>query len=114
MWIKDSVDIEVARNTTTPIGFQLWDEVSQLPLDITGFSFTCSIALADGEKAIISHNVDISDAENGEFNIVFDGRSYQAVPGMKELSKATYQIIADDGDAPVTALRGAIFIVPGI
>jgi len=113
MWISDPVDIEIARNTTTPVGFQFWDEVANVPLDITDFSFACRVAKADGESAIVTHSVEIVDAANGEYDVVFDGRSY-GVAGSKERVTLSYQIIADNGSEPVTAQRGSIFLVPGI
>lgn len=114
MWMGEPIDIEVARNTTTPVGFQLWDQVENAPLDITDFNFTCLIATADGESAIAMHSVQISDAENGEYDIVFDGRKYP-VQGTKELVILSYQVLADDGSSePVTAQRGSIYLLPGI
>jgi hypothetical protein len=115
MWMSDPIDVEVARNATTPIGFQFWDEAADAPLDISGFTFSCKVATADGRSSIASHNVDVDDAINGEYNIVFDGRMYNAISGTQELTTASYQVLADDGSGqPVTAQRGSIYIVPGI
>lgn len=115
MWLRDPIDIEVSRNTATPIGFQFWDEAADAPLDITGFTFSCKISTADGKYALASHDVDIFNAENGEYDIVFDGRMYNSILGYQEIITASYQVIATDGsNIPVTAQRGSIYITPGI
>lgn len=113
MWMAEPINIEVARNTTTPLGFQFWDQVADAPLDISDYSFICRISINDGQNAIANHVVDVSDAASGEYNIVFDGRMYD-VTGAKERVILSYQVIADDGEAPVTAQRGSIFLVSGV
>lgn len=114
MWMSNPVDIEVARNTTTPIGFQFWDMTADAPLNISGFSFVCRVAGADGQSLIAIHSVDVINALIGQCDIIFDGRAYGELPGIKEFVKASYQVIANDGSNPVTAIRGSIFLVPGI
>jgi hypothetical protein len=114
MWMSDPIDIEVARNSTTPIGFQFWDEAADAPFDITGFTFSCKVSIADGKSAIAEHIVDVDDAANGFYNIIFDGRMYDAALGSQELCTASYQVLANDGSGIVTAQRGSIYIAPGI
>lgn len=115
MWMSDPINIEVARNATTPVGFQFWDMAADAPLDITGFTFTCKVASADGKGAVADHNVDVTSAIDGAYEIVFDGRMYGGVSGSQELALASYQVLADDGNGdPVTAQRGSIYILPGV
>ena len=112
MWLRDPLVIEVADNTVTPIGFQFWDEASDSPLDITGYTMTCNVASADGQSRTTSFPIEITDAENGECECLFDGAVFGVGRGERVF---TGQWIATDevGDS-VTAARLIILVNEGI
>lgn len=114
MWLRDPIPIEVARVAVTPIGLQFVDQTTCVPLNISGFTFTCKVAIADGLSSTVTHPVTVDDVTNGEISISFDGRMYNAA-GLQECVTLSYQVIAtDELNTPVVALRGPIYLVPGI
>lgn len=109
MWLREAILIEVADNTVTPIGLQFWDEAANAPLDITGWSFVCNIAQADGETKLASFAGEIADATTGEIDVTFDGR---LLIGNRTLSG---QLIAvDEVGESVTAARIILLVNEGI
>lgn len=113
MWLRDPLAIEVSRTATTPVGFQLWDDVTNSPLDITGYSMSCYISRIEGSIRVASHPVEITSYVAGEFNIVFDGAAYGVGP-MGEVDYA-YEVKANDASGQsVVVLRGPLVVVPGI
>lgn len=112
MWLRDPLVIEVADNTATPIGFQFWDEASDSPLDISDYTMACNVAPADGQSRIASFPVEITDAENGECECLFNGSAFGGGRGERVF---TGQWIATDasGDS-VTAARIIILVNEGI
>lgn len=113
MWLREPVPIEVSAVASTPIGFQLWDEDANEPLSITGMTVSCTVARVDGIGAQITHPVDVTEPSSGQFNIDFDGRIYPN-PGQNAVTYS-YQVKISDGQGySVIAMRGPIFLVPGI
>jgi hypothetical protein len=113
MWMRDPLAIEVSARATTPVGFQLWDDVAGAALDITGYTLSCAVSRIDGSGVVATHDVDITSFLNGEFDIVFDGRQYNYT-GMSEVN-FSFEVKADDGSGdPVVVMRGLIVLVPGI
>jgi len=115
MWLRNPIAVEVSRTATTPIGFQLWDQLSNAPMDITGYVFYCYVARNDGGAFIASFDPEITSAVDGEFDIVFDGRIFANLDGSQETILLSYQIKGDDGSGdPVIVMRGPLIIAPGI
>lgn len=113
MWLRDPLAIEVSRTAVTPVGFQLWDEPSNSPLDITGFTFSCNVSRIEGSARVASHPVDVTSYTNGEFEVIFDGSVYVGA-SMSEVDYA-YEVKATDGSGQsVIAMRGPLIVVPGI
>lgn len=109
MWLRDPLLIEIADNTSTPIGFEFWDEAANAPLDITEYKFVCNIAQADGVKKLASFVGKVTDAEAGHIDITFDGKT---LGGNRTLSG---QIIATDVlNESVTAARIVLLVNQGI
>lgn len=112
MWLRDPLVIEVADNTVTPIGFQFWDEAADEPLDIGSYVMACNVASADGQSRLASFPVEITDAENGECECLFDGSVFGGGRGERVF---TGQWIATAGaDYSVTAARLIIVVNEGI
>jgi hypothetical protein len=115
MWIGNPVDIEVARNTQTPIGLQFWDAEADIALNITGYIFTCNVALAEGSAPVTTFYCEVINAVSGMIDIVFNGPALSGLPGEQELVSLAYQVIAEDevGNS-VTAMHGTLLLIPGI
>lgn len=110
MWTPLDVPIEVSRNGITGIGLEIWDDVADAALDLTGMSFTCKVASALGEAPITTFATEVVDAIAGQVDVIFDGSQISA-SGTKEIVRFAYEIKSDGGD---TVLRGPLYLIPGI
>lgn len=110
MWTPLDVPIEVSRNGVTGIGLEIWDDVADSALDLTGMSFTCKVSNALGEAPIATFAAEVLDALAGQVDVVFDGAQI-AVAGTKEIVRLAYEIKSDGGD---TVVRGPLYLIPGI
>ena len=110
MWTPLDVPIEVSRNGVTGIGMELWDDVANAPLDISGLNFTCKVARALGEPEIASFPVEVIDASLGELDLIFDGSAI-GIAGSQEIIQLAYEVKTNGGD---TVLRGPLNLIPGI
>lgn len=110
MWTPLDVPIEVSRNGITGIGLEIWDEVANQPLDLTGISFYCRVGKALGEPSVAQFGVNVADALMGAIDITFDGSKLQ-VQGVKEIVRLAYEIKSSEGD---TVVRGPLYLIPGI
>lgn len=110
MWTPLDVPIEVSRNGVTGIGLELWDEVNDSPLDVTGLAFACKVARALGEEAIASFAVEAVDAASGQLDMSFNGPAIWAEGG-QEIVRLAYEVKSDQGD---TVIRGPLYLIPGI
>lgn len=116
MWIGDDVNAEVQRNAVLPMGVQIWDEVSNAPASLVGYTLSCDVALAKGEDAIpLAASVTMIDAVNGEFDLTFNGTQLTGVPGPKEAVNLAYEVMADAGAGiKLIIMRGVLRLLPGI
>lgn len=114
MWpTNDQLIIEVSRKTTVGLGFELWDEVSETPIDITGYSVKCEVSLTDGGELLETIQPEMSSPEKGQFSIVFDGRKYSDVPGEQDIVNLSYIVTAEsDADGPVQLIKSVIVLKP--
>lgn len=113
MWLRDDIPIEVSRVAYVPLGFQLIDDLTDLPIDITGMSVSCKVADADGSNAIASPEVIVQSSENGEFDIIFNGGDYISF-GEKETVNLSYQVMLSDSQISLIIVRGPLVLVPGV
>lgn len=111
MWTPVDIPIEVSRNGVTPLGFQFWDDVAGEPLDITGETVTCRVAMALGEAAIAFPSVTVVDAASGQFDITFNGSVFSEVGGTKEIVRLAYEVKIEE---VLTVMRGPLILIPGI
>lgn len=115
MWLREPLPIEVSRVASVPIGGQFWDEVANLALDITGYSFSGSVAPADGEPSVYSFPVEVTAPKAGMIDFKIDGTALAQSVGKKEQVVLSYQIKASDGQGnSVIAARGPLILTPGI
>lgn len=112
MWLRDPLVIEVADNTSTPIGLQFWDEAANAPLDLTGYTLSCNVASADGQSRLASFAVNITNAEQGECEIIFDGGVFGADRGGRIFSGQIKAL--DENLESVTAARLELIVNEGI
>lgn len=110
MWTPLDVPIEVSRNGATGIGLELWDEVANAPLDLTGMSFTCKVASALGETVVATFSVEVIDVIAGEIDVIFNGSTITSSGG-QEIVRMAYEVKSTDGD---TVVRGPLYLIPGI
>lgn len=110
MWTPLDVPIEVSRNGVTGIGLEIWDEVADAPLDVTGLTFTCKVARALGEPPVASFLVEVVDAVSGQLDIAFNGSAI-SVSGAQETVTLSYEVKSNQGD---TVIRGPLYLIPGI
>ena len=112
MWLRDPLVIEVVDNTVTALGFQFWDEVANGPLDVSGYSFACNIATADGQSRLVTISCPVTDAAAGEVDLAIDGEVFGEGRGERVFAG---QIIAtDEAGENVTAARIVLFVNEGI
>lgn len=112
MWTPMDIPIEVSRTGITPIGFKIYDEVSNEPLDISDDAFTCRIGRSLGGEWIGTFSVNVTDATGGEFDIVFNGMTLSPlVSGAQEVANLVYEVKSTSG---VTLMRGPLMLIPGI
>jgi len=115
MWLRDPLPIEVSRVAIVPIGGQFWDEVANAPMDISGYSFSMQIALADGMTVIYSPVVTVTDAILGMIDFTIDGASLSSVSGDQDTVNLSYQVKAIDFEGKsIVAIRGPLILTPGI
>lgn len=115
MWLREPLPIEVSRVASVPIGGQFWDDVANAPMDISGYSFSGSVARADGEPSIYNFPVTVSSAAAGMVDFKIDGSALAGQAGSKETVNLSYQIKANDGQGnSVIAVRGPLILTPGI
>lgn len=114
MWpTNDQLIVEVSRKATVGLGFELWDEVNQSPIDITGYSVRCEVSLTDGGDVLETIQPEMSSPKNGQFSIVFDGRKYNDVPGAQDIVNLSYIVTAEsDSDGPVQLIKSVIVLKP--
>ena len=114
MWLGEPVDFEVSRSASVSAGLQFFDDVSGEPLDLTGYTIVGKVAPAEGEASVYSPIVDISEPSQGWVDVTFDGAELDGIEGLKEKATAHYELIASVGGDDVVALRGSLFIIPGV
>jgi len=115
MWLREPLPIEVSRVANVPIGGQFWDEVANAPMDISGYSFSMQIALADGETAIYSPVVTVTDPISGMIDFTIDGSALSSVSGAQDIVTLSYQVKAIDfAGKSIIAIRGPLILTPGI
>lgn len=114
MWTPLDVPIEVSRNGTTPISLEIWDDIANEPVDLSGLALTCGVASALGESSLYSPACSVPDPVAGLVDINFDGSVLSAVPGAQETVRLAYEVKASDGQATVTVMRGPLLLIPGI
>ena len=114
MWLGEPVDVEVSRSASVLIGLQFFDDVSGEPLDLTGYTIAGKVAPAEGEASVYSPIVNISDPTQGWVDVTFDGAELDGIGGLKEKATAHYELVASSGGVDVIALRGSLFIIPGV
>lgn len=114
MWESaDYIAVSVKRNASVTLGFQVWDEVANAPLDISAYVITCKVAEADGKPAIVTINANNASPALGEFDLTFNGPDYD-VNGDQETVNLSLQIIATSSVETVTMASGRIELEPGI
>lgn len=114
MWESaDYLTVTVKRNASVTLGFQIWDEVADIPLDISPYTLTCKVATADGQTALATINANNVTASRGEFDLTFNGGDYD-VDGEQETVNLALQIIATSSIETVTVASGRIELEPGI
>lgn len=112
MWLRDPLVIEVADNTSTPIGLEFWDEAANAPLDLTGYTLSCNVASADGQSRLANLPVEIAAPTIGVCDLVIPGSIFGAGRGERFFGG---QIRATDGAGEgVTAARLIIVVTEGI
>jgi len=114
MWLADPIPLEVSRVADILIGLQFFDEDTDLPLDLTGFTFSAKVAMTDGEASFYSPAVTVDDVINGSVNVNFAGTGFSSVAGPTESVTLAYQIIATADAIDVIAMRGPLTLSPGI
>lgn len=115
MWLPDPITIEVQRNAQTDLGFEIWDETSNAPVDLTGYSMFCGVAYVNGATPLVQYEVLISDPPNGLFQISFDGVRLAQLEGKMEKVNLAFEVKANDAAANAyIAARGTIILTPGI
>lgn len=115
MWLREQLPIEVSRVANVPIGGQFWDDVADIPMDISGYSFSCLVANADGEAIILSVPVTVSSSIGGMIDFSIDGKLLSSNVGKQETVTLSYQVKATDNFGnDVIALRGPLILTPGI
>ena len=115
MWeTSDTINIQVRRNTITPIGFEIWDEVANAACDVSGYSIVMRIADADGDDNIAEFTAIEIDLAKGQFDFELDGTRFNAVSGSKETVNLSFQMLALSPQETVTIAGGSIILVPGI
>lgn len=114
MWLGEPLDIEVSRSASLLIGLQFFDEVTDTPLDLSGYSFAGKVAPVEGDASVYSPVVAVSEAEQGWVDVTFDGTELDGIEGLKEKATAHYEITASKSGVEVIAVRGSLFIIPGV
>lgn len=114
MWLRDPIDVEVTRNSQSPIGLQFWDEAANAPLDVSDFTFSCRVGLAEGTGLLTTFTCTVVDGSQGAIDINFDGTALASQPGMQDIVTLSYQVLATGGAITVTAMRGSLILTPGI
>jgi len=114
MWLQAPFDIEVQRNASVPIGFQLLDDLTETPIDITGWTFEMSCSMVAGISPFTSFPVVIRDPLYGLFEVSVGGGGFGLVSGDQETARVAYDILATANSETVVALRGTIILKPGV
>lgn len=115
MWLREPINIELTRNSSSPIGLQFWDEDADAPLDISNYTnFTCRVAKEEGGTVVAVFECNIINAETGLLDILFNGTALAGQPGPREIITLAYQVLASSANETFTAMRGSIFLTPGI
>lgn len=114
MWTPLDVPIEVSRNGTTPIGLQIWDEISGEPVDLTDCVVSCRVSETLGSPPRAIYPIDPVDLQNGEFDILIDGGALSGIGGANQIVRMAYEIKSESGGITVTVMRGPLILIPGI
>jgi hypothetical protein len=114
MWLRDPIDIELTRNSAAPIGLQFWDESSDSPFDLSGYTFTCRVGIAEGQGVLTTFPCVVTDPLAGAVDIAFDGSTLALQDGRKDIITLAYQVLATSNGVTFTALRGSIILTPGV
>lgn len=114
MWTPLDVPIEVSRNGNTPISLEIWDDVGNEPVDLSGLTLTCRVANALGEIDLYSPDCNVPDPISGLVDINFAGSGLSFVSGAQETVRLSYEVKASDGQVSVTVMRGPLLLIPGI
>lgn len=115
MWLGPNLDILVQRNAVLPIGYQLIGNDDGTPIDLSAYTLLCRVKYNAGASTVLATPaIEIADAPNGRFEILFDGRMFSSVPGVLEVVQLAYDVLASDVDGPVCIMRGTFYLAPGV
>jgi hypothetical protein len=114
MWNSvEQLPIEVYRNSTKSVGFEVWDDVSGNAIDLTGYKIYCIVGRTDTNAVLETIQAEYNDLLGGKFSILFDGRSYSSVQGYQETVNLSYSIMAEsDADGPVALIKSVLILKP--
>jgi len=115
MWLRDPLPIEVSRVANVPIGGQFWDEVANGPMDISGWEFSVSVAVSDGQPIILNIPVTVTSPSLGMIDFNINGYAFSIIDGEMDSVSLSYQIKATDfAGNSIIVVRGPLILTPGI
>lgn len=111
------MDIEVPRNGDFFMGWQLVDDKTGDPFDITGWALKLQVKPVAGAPvgAIASAIFSGRDDASGFFNVRLRGSDFAAVPGPMERVRLAYDFLCTDASGlKIIETRGSVILVPGV
>jgi len=111
------MDIEIQRNGDYLAGWQLTDDQTGDPLDITGWTLALEVRTVAGigGAAIASATFQNRVDAEGYFDILIEGADFSAVPNPMNIANLAYDFVAtDDAGARIVEVRGHIILTPGV
>lgn len=94
MWLRDNIDIGVARNASTPISLQFIDEYSNEPVDLTDYSASMSISTVAGTPPIANIDVVIDAPLDGGLSVTLNGSDFSEVDGVDAFRVNNVRVVA--------------------
>jgi hypothetical protein len=109
--------IAVPRNGVYSKRWNIKDEATGEPIDLTGWNFALDIkyAAGDADPPLGSGAVTVYDAGEGALNVLVDGTDFAAVPGTHETVRLAYDLVATvAGTGALVIASGPLLLEPGV
>ena len=108
------MDIEVPRNASCRIRYQMVDDSGQ-PIDLTGSSLRLSVRRSAGEGGapIASATIVIEQGNQGFWEETFTGSDFDEIGGQYEIVRLVYDLKRIESGFETIERRGQIILIPG-